>query len=158
MRGVGGGAPSQNMFGFKSPSGASKPNRSSKKGTMFGNTWCRAIKFYGEVVSNWGPYGGREIGSCSTSPHPNGVSIYWAFPFNGMAFPFNGMAFPFTGRSQLLGVPMAWRRRQAMAKWRWGPIKWRGAPTPGPPKAPGDQHVVCVCYVFTTCCYVSTFC
>ena len=30
------------------------------------------------------------------------------------------MAFPFTGRSQLLGVPMAWRRRQAMAKWRWG--------------------------------------
>ena len=43
------------------------------------------------------------------------------------------MVFPFTGRSQLLGVAMAWRRRQAMVKWRWGLIKWRGAPTPGPP-------------------------
>ena len=29
-------------------------------------------------------------------------------------------------------VPMAWRRRQAMSNWRWGPIKWRGAPTPAP--------------------------
>jgi len=28
-------------------------------------------------------------------------------------------------RSLLLGVPMAWRRRQAMAKWRLGRIKWR---------------------------------
>ena len=38
---------------------------------------------------------------------------------------------PFTGRSQLLGVPMAWRRRQAMAKWRLGPIKWRWTWGPG---------------------------
>ena len=43
-----------------------------------------------------------------------------------MAFPFHVMAFPVTGRSQLLGVPMAWRRRQAMAKWRLGRRKWRG--------------------------------
>ena len=35
--------------------------------------------------------------------------------------------FPVAGRSQLLGVPMAWRPpRQAMAKWRWGRRKWRG--------------------------------
>jgi hypothetical protein len=42
------------------------------------------------------------------------------------------MAFPIPGRSQLLGVPLAWRRSQAMAKWRWGPIKLR-VPTPGTP-------------------------
>ena len=52
-------------------------------------------------------------------PHPKPQmafsEIYWAFPV--------------TGRSQLLGVPMAWRqRRQAMAKWRWGRRKWRWAP------------------------------
>ena len=43
-----------------------------------------------------------------------------------MAFSEVYWAFPFTGHSQVLGVPMAWqRRRQAMAKWRWGRRKWR---------------------------------
>ena len=87
-----------------------------------------------------------------TPPHPGvsnegyGVPIYWAFPFNGMAFPV-------TGRSQLLGVPMAWRRRQAMARWRLGRRKWRGpgsgpvpdlgVPGPSPlslPQAPGHGN------------------
>ena len=47
----------------------------------------------------------------STPPH-----LTPAFPFNVMAFPFNVMAFPFTGRSHLMewrsqlpGVPVAWR-------------------------------------------------
>ena len=90
--------------------------------------WRRAIELYRKVVSNLEPYRVRKIGFYPTS---NGVPIYWAFPFNGMAFPFNGMAFPFSGRSQLPGVAMAWRQRQAMAKWCLGRRKWRG-PRPGP--------------------------
>ena len=42
-------------------------------------------------------------------------------------------------RSQLLGVPMAWRRRQAMAKWRLGPIKGRG---PGGPGVGAPRHFI----------------
>ena len=48
-----------------------------------------------------------------TPPRMEFSEIYWAFPI-------------------ILGVPMAWqRRRQAMAKWRWGRRKWHG-PGPGP--------------------------
>ena len=42
----------------------------------------------------------------------------------------------------LMGVltyPMAWRRRQAIAKRRWGQRKWRRAPIPGPP---GPRHFI----------------
>jgi hypothetical protein len=70
-----------------------------------------------------------------TPPHPTP-----AFPFNVMAFPFNGMAFPFNGPSWLLGVPMAWRRRHAMAKWRCRRRKWRGARIPGTPRAAIPLH------------------
>ena len=31
----------------------------------------------------------------------------------------------------VLGYPMAWRRRQAMAKWRLGRREWRGPGGPG---------------------------
>ena len=41
------------------------------------------------------------------------------------------------GRSQLLGVPLAWRRRQATAKWRWGRRKWRWARLPRSGSSPG---------------------
>ena len=36
----------------------------------------------------------------------------------------------------VLGYPMAWRRREAMAKWRWVRRKLRGAPIPGPGPGP----------------------
>ena len=36
------------------------------------------------------------------------------------------------------GYPTAWRRRQAMAKWRWGRRKWHVASIPG--SSPGPRH------------------
>ena len=58
---------------------------------LTGNNWRRAIKLYGKVVSNLGPYGGREICFYPTPPQ--------------MAFPFTGRSHLMEWRSQLLGVP-----------------------------------------------------
>ena len=73
-------------------------------------------------ILNWHDF--WNFGYVPSSPNTPKYNPTPAFPFIVVAFPFNVMAFPVTGRSQLLGVPMAWRRRQAMA-WRLGPIKWR---------------------------------
>ena len=71
-------------------------------------------------------------------PHPHPTQPWRFRKSNVMAFPFIVMALPVTGRShlmlwrsQLRGFPMAWRRRQAMAKWRLGRRKWRGPGGPG---------------------------
>ena len=79
-------------------------------------------------ILNWHDF--WNFGYVPSSPNTPKYNPTPAFPFIVVAFPFNVMAFPVTGRSQLLGVPMVWRRRQAMAKWRWG----RG-PHTGPPRS-----------------------
>ena len=74
----------------------------------------------------------HDLGTLGTSLHhqipPNTTPPHSTRRFHLMLWRSQLMLW----RSQLLGVPsywaFPWRRRQAMAKWRWGPIKWPGAP------------------------------
>ena len=70
----------------------------------------------GQVCADQGLRDGGLRKSLPTPPHPGvfGNLMLWRSHL-------------LLWRSQLLGVPMAWRRRQAMAKWRLGRRKLRGS-------------------------------